>query len=84
MYGALLARVRKRSWRFQEADEYGIVKEFNCRVTSTWSNCGREKETAFTHQQFGKKEKKELHKTRLASTTMSKCGTLGTTTRITL
>ena len=29
---------------------YGIMKEFNCKVTSTWSNCGREKEVAFPHQ----------------------------------
>ena len=33
---------------------YGIM-EFDCKVTSTWSNCGREKEMAFTPQQFGEK-----------------------------
>ena len=42
---------------------YGIMKEFNCKVTSKWSNCGREKEMAFTHQQFvekGKERKAQL------------------------
>ena len=28
---------------FRKLMRYGIVKEFNCKVTSTWSNCGREK-----------------------------------------
>ena len=31
------------------------MKEFNCKVTSTGSSCGREKEMAFTHQPSGKK-----------------------------
>ena len=36
---------------------YGIMKEFNCKVTSKWSNCGREKEMDFTHQQYVEKGK---------------------------
>ena len=36
---------------------YGLTKEFNCKVTSTWSNCGREEEMAFTREQFGEKGK---------------------------
>ena len=32
---------------------YGIMKELNCKVTSSWSSCGRAKEMAFTHRQFG-------------------------------
>ena len=42
---------------FKKLIWYGIMKEFNCKVTSTWSNCGREKGLAFTHQQFGEKGK---------------------------
>ena len=33
---------------------YEIMKEFSCKVTSTWSSCDREREMAFTHRQFGK------------------------------
>ena len=35
----------------------GIIKDFNFKVISTWSNCRREKETALTHRQFGEKGK---------------------------
>ena len=42
---------------FKKLMWYAIMKEFNCKVTSTWSECKREKETAFTHQQFGDKGK---------------------------
>ena len=38
---------------FKKLMWYGIVKEFNCKVTSTWSSCGREKDP-FTHRRFGK------------------------------
>ena len=31
------------------------MKEFNCKATSTWSKCGRAKETAFTHKKLGQK-----------------------------
>ena len=33
----------KKSW-------YGIMKEFDCKGSSTWSVCEREKEEAFTHK----------------------------------
>ena len=33
---------------------YGILKEFNCKVTSSWSSCGRDREMDFTHRHFGK------------------------------
>ena len=36
---------------------FRIMKEFNCKASSTWSKCGRDRETAFTHQQFGEKRK---------------------------
>ena len=32
----------------------GIMKEFKCKVISTRSCCGRDKEMAFTLRQFGK------------------------------
>ena len=38
---------------FKKLMWYQIMKEFNCKVTSTWSSCDREKEMAFTHRQFG-------------------------------
>ena len=38
---------------FKKLMWHGIMKEFNCKVTSTWSSCGRGKEMAFTHRQFG-------------------------------
>ena len=38
---------------FKKLMWYGITKESNCKVTSTWSDCGREKEMAFTHPQLG-------------------------------
>ena len=33
---------------FKKLMWYEIMKEFNCRVTSSWSSCDREKEMAFT------------------------------------
>ena len=35
------------------------MKEFNCKATSTWSKCGREKETAFTHKHLSPKRQEE-------------------------
>ena len=32
---------------------YGIMKEFNCKATSTWSEWGRAEDAAFTHRQLG-------------------------------
>ena len=40
---------------FKELMWYGIMKEFNCKATSTWSKCGRAKETAF-QTKMGTKE----------------------------
>ena len=37
---------KKRMW-------YGIMKEFNCKASSTWFKCGRDGETTFTHRQLG-------------------------------
>ena len=38
---------------FKKLTWYGIVKEFNCEVTSTRSSCVRERRMAFTHRKFG-------------------------------
>ena len=40
---------------FKKLMWYGIMKEFNCKATSTLPKCGRAKETAFTHKQLGQK-----------------------------
>ena len=40
---------------FKKLMWYGIMMEFNCKATSTWFKCGREKETACTHRQLGEK-----------------------------
>ena len=45
--GVVLARMRQRSRRFQETDVVRKMKEFSGKVTSTWSNCGREREKGF-------------------------------------
>ena len=38
---------------FKKLIWYGIMKDFNCRATSTWSKCGRAKKTDLTHRQLG-------------------------------
>ena len=40
---------------FKKLILYGIMKEFNCKASSSWSKCGRDRETAFTHRQLGEK-----------------------------
>ena len=40
---------------FKKLMWYDIMNEFNCKATSTWSKCGRAKETAFTHRQLGQR-----------------------------
>ena len=64
MYGPLCWQGCERDHGvFRKLIWCGIMKEFNCKV-STWSKCGRETETAFTHQQFGEKGKErkaQLH-----------------------
>ena len=38
---------------------YGIMKEFNCKATSTWSKCERAKDTAFTHKHLSPEKEEE-------------------------
>ena len=38
---------------------YGILKEFDCKATSTWSKCGRAEETAFTHRHLSPETEQE-------------------------
>ena len=40
---------------FKKLMWYGIMKEFNCKATFTWSTCGRETEMSFTHRQLGER-----------------------------
>ena len=50
MYGLLFWQgYEKDPGGFKKLMWYGIMKEFNCKATSTWSRCGRAKETALTH-----------------------------------
>ena len=39
---------------------YGIMKEFDCKVSSTWSVCEREKEEAFTHKHSSPEKEENL------------------------
>ena len=49
MYGALCWQgYVKDPGGFKKIMWYGIMKEFDCKVSSTWSVCEREKEEAFT------------------------------------
>ena len=36
------------------------MKEFDCKVSSTWSACGKVRAEAFTHRHSGKDRKEEL------------------------
>ena len=38
---------------------YGIMQEFNCKVTSTWSVCGRAKDNACTLRHLSPAKKEE-------------------------
>ena len=40
---------------FKKLRWYGIMKEFNCKATSTWSKCCREREAVITYRQLGVK-----------------------------
>ena len=54
MYGRLCWQgYDKDHGGFEKMMWNGIMKEFNCKDTSAWSSCGREKEMAFTHRQHG-------------------------------
>ena len=37
----------------------GIMEELNCKATSTWSKCGRAKETALTHKHLSPESEEE-------------------------
>ena len=51
MCGALLWQGHdKDPGGFKKTMWYDIMKEFICKVTSTWSVCGRTKERALTHK----------------------------------
>ena len=39
---------------------YGIMKEFDCQVSSTWSVCGEERAEAFTHRHVSPDKKEEI------------------------
>ena len=39
---------------------YGIMKEFGCKVSCTWSACGKVRAEAFAHRHLGKDRKEEL------------------------
>ena len=49
MSGPLCWGFDKDPGGFKKFMWHGIMKEFNCKSTSTWSVCGRARETAFTH-----------------------------------
>ena len=56
----MLARVRQRSRRLQKNMWYGIMKEFECKASSTWSVCGKLRAGAFTHRHLGQDKKEVL------------------------
>ena len=56
----MLVRVRQGSWRFfSKIMWYGIMKEFDCKVSSSLSVCGKVRAEAFTHKHLGQ-DKKEI------------------------
>ena len=44
---------------FKKTLWYGIMKEFDCKESSTWSACGRGREEAFTHRHLSPEKKEE-------------------------
>ena len=44
---------------FKKFKWYGMMNEFNCKATYTWSVCGRVGETAFTHRHLSPDKKEE-------------------------
>ena len=44
---------------FKKLMQYEIMTEFNCKASSTWSVCGRERDDAFTHRHSSQGMKKE-------------------------
>ena len=55
-----LARLQQRPWKFQKIWWYGIMKEFDCKVPSTWSVSGKVRVEAFTYRHLEKDRKEEL------------------------
>ena len=54
MYGPLCwQRYDHDPGRYKKIMWYSIMKEFNCKVSSTWSNDDRTKDAAFTHRKHG-------------------------------
>ena len=41
---------------FKEIMWYGIMKEFDCKMSSTWSVCGKMRPEAFCAQALGKRQ----------------------------
>ena len=39
---------------------YGFMKEFDCKVSSTWSVCGKVRAEAFAYRHLGKTERKSF------------------------
>ena len=40
---------------FKKLVWYGMMKEFNCKASPSWSSCGREREMTSTHRKIGNK-----------------------------
>ena len=41
---------------FKKIMWYGIMKEFDCKVSSAWSVCGKVRAEAFTHRHLGERQ----------------------------
>ena len=39
---------------------YGIMKEFDCKVWSTWCVCGKGRAEVFTHKHLSQEKKEEI------------------------
>ena len=46
-------------WQGYDKDPGGFQKMIDCKVSSTWSVCGKVRAEAFTHKHLGKDRKKE-------------------------
>ena len=45
---------------FKKIMWFGIMKEFDCKMSSTWSVCGKVRAEAFTHSHLGQDKKEEF------------------------
>ena len=60
MYGPLCWQgYDKDPGGFKRTMWYGIMKEVDCKVSSTWSVCGRKREETFTHRPFSPPMRRE-------------------------